>query len=97
MAIRALVVPSLVAASPMQQRPRLEFLVRVKVKPTLATLGFRSRIPGKPKHLVAAVGKSNQILLQRIDAERVGNLVIMQFSLGTVGAHNKFVTNTREY
>ena len=92
----ALVIPSLVAAGPVQQRPRLELLVRVEVEPALATLGLRSRIPGKPEHLVAAVGKSNQILLQWIDAECVCNLVVMQFSVGTVGAHHEFVADARE-
>jgi hypothetical protein len=46
-----------------QQRARLELFIGVKVKPALAALVLWAGILGQPEHLVAAVGKSDQILL----------------------------------
>ena len=86
MAVGALVIPVLVAAGPVQQRSRLELFVGVEVEPSLATLVLRTRVPGEPEHLIAPVGKSDQILLQWIDAERMGDFVVVQRSVGTVGS-----------
>jgi hypothetical protein len=46
------------------------------MEPALAALLFRVAIPGDAERLIAPPGKGDQVLLQRIDPEGVGDLVI---------------------
>src|SRR5262245_41448470 len=58
----------------MQNVVVLDLLIRVEVKPALAALSLRPAVPGDRQRLQPAVGKLNQILLERIDAEGVFDL-----------------------
>ena len=66
------------------------------MKPPLAALVFRPAVPGDAERLVAAAWHGYQILLQRLDAERIGDLVIMQRAVGTVDPHHELVAPTEE-
>src|SRR5262249_1628144 len=71
MALGAHEVPVLIQSRPMQHVVVLDLLVRVEMEPALAALLFRARVPGDRERLQAAVGKFDEILLQRIDPEGV--------------------------
>src|SRR5215472_7707271 len=89
MAIGALVVPGLVAPGPMQSTAGFELLLGIEVEPMLAALLSRPAIPGDAERLITPAGKCDQVLLQRIDAECIGDLIIVQRAIGTVGEHNE--------
>jgi hypothetical protein len=57
------------------------------VEPALAALLFRAAVPGEP-----SAGHGDQVLLQRINPEGVGDLVIVQPAVGTGCMHHKLVT-----
>src|ERR1700751_5130940 len=60
------------------------------MKPAFASLLFGSRVPSDSEALQAATGKGNEILLEGEDAERVGELVILELASGPVGANIMF-------
>ncbi|MOA24925.1 hypothetical protein D3C78_1456230 [compost metagenome] len=61
----------------------------VEVEPALPAGTGRAAVPGDGQGLQAAVGKLHQILLQRLDAEGVADLVVAQLAVGAVGAHEE--------
>ena len=63
----------------------LDLLVRIEMEPALAALLLRPAVPGDRQRLQAAVGKLDQVLLQRIDAERVLDLEVGELAVGPVG------------
>ncbi len=86
----ALVIPVLVDAGPVQRIAGAKFSVGIEMKPALAALGRWPRVPGDSQSLQAAVGQGDQILLQRRDAEGVGDVEIGQFAVGAIGADPEF-------
>jgi len=81
-AVGALVIPSLVAPSPVQRATRLELLIGVEMKPAFAAFFFRAAVPCDAERLITPSGKGNQVLLQRIYPEGVGDPVIVQCAIG---------------
>src|SRR5688572_10110115 len=71
MALGAHEIPVLIELGPMQDVVRLDLLMGIEVKPALAALLLRARIPRQRQRLNAAVGKLDEILLQGIEAEDV--------------------------
>ena len=67
-----------------------DLLVRIEMEPALAALVLRPAVPGDRQRLQAAVGKLDQILLQRIDAERVLHLERGELAVGAVGLDQEF-------
>jgi hypothetical protein len=63
-------------------------LVRIQVVPALSAVGFRAAVPRDAERLVSAVGKPDQVLLQRVDAEHVRHVVVVQLPVGTIGPHD---------
>src|SRR5512139_410016 len=59
------------------------------MKPALAAGGLRPRIPTNAEGLQAPAGELDEILLQRIDAEGVGDAVLAQGAVGTVRTHEE--------
>jgi len=59
---------------------------RIEVEPALAARGLRPRVPGDRERLQPAVGKLDQVLLQRIDAEGVLDLEVGELSVPPVRA-----------
>src|SRR5208337_49608 len=64
-------IPVLVELRPVQDVVEADLLVRIEVKPALSALVLRPAVPAERQRLDAAVGKLHEILLERIDAERV--------------------------
>jgi len=85
-AFGALVVPRLLAPRPVEGIRRTERHVRVEMEPPLASLGARARVPREAQRLDPTVGEGHQILLERVDAERVGNLELTGLPVGALGA-----------
>ena len=96
MATGALVVPGLVAAGPVQWVTGLDLLSWVEVEPALAALLFRPAVPGDAERLQPLTGKSDQVLLQRIDAESVGDRIVVQCAIGAAGADHELVAIAEE-
>ena len=95
-AVGAHVVPGLVAPGPVQPIAGGQPLVGIEMEPALAALLLRAAVPRDAERLKAPAWHGNQVLLQRIDAERIGDLVIMQRAVGAVRAHHELVACARE-
>ena len=89
MAARALIVPGLVAPGPMQAIAGARDLAGIKGKPALTTLLFRTAVPSDPERLIAAARKGDQILLQRKNAEGVGDFIIMLRAVRPLCPHHE--------
>jgi hypothetical protein len=85
MALRAHEIPILVQLGPVQDVVVLDVLVRIEMKPALAAVALRAAVPGDREGLQAAVGKFDEILLQRLDAEGVFHLERGELAVGPVG------------
>ena len=96
MTIGAHVSPGLVSTGPVQPVTGRQLLIGVEVEPALTALLLRAAIPRNPERLEAPAGHSNQVLLQRINTERIRDLVIMQRAVGAVRAHHELVARARE-
>src|SRR5262249_60658398 len=69
-ALRALVVPGLVASGPVEWVPGREPL-RVEREPALAARVPGASVPGQAQRLEPALGKGDEVLLKRPHPERV--------------------------
>ena len=64
----------------------------LEVEPPLPSFGRGSRIPGDIERLIAPIGKPDQVLLQRFDAERVRDLELGPLPGSTGGVDEKRFT-----
>jgi hypothetical protein len=96
MGVGALVVPGLVAAGPVQWVAGLELLTGIELEPALTTLVFGPAVPGDPERLQPAAGKGDQVLLQRIDPERIGDRIVVQRAIRAVCADHELVAIAEE-
>ena len=62
-----------------------DFLIGIEMEPALAALVLRPAVPGERERLQTSVGKLDQILLQRIDAEGVLDLEDGELAVGPIG------------
>src|SRR5271165_6218023 len=95
-AIGAHVVPVLVAPRPVQRIGTRYLLSGIEMEPALAVVLLAPRIPGHNEGLYSTVGKWDQILLQRRDTERIGEVVILRLAVGAVGADVKLAVFLEE-
>src|SRR5262249_3442195 len=79
------VVPILLRPGPVKLIAEVDLLAGIEMKPALPARGLGARIPGDAEGLQPAIGERDEILLQRIDAKSVLDLVITQLPIGTVG------------
>jgi len=84
MAIRAHVVPVLRAPRPVELVAVVDLLGGIEVKPPLAALRRRARVPGDGERLEASAGELDEVLLQRLEAERVLHLELCELPVGAV-------------
>ncbi len=91
MAVGAHVVPGLVRAVPVQPVAGAQRLVRIQMKPALAALILRPAVPRDPKRLKAAARHRDQILLQRENAEGIGDRKITHRTASGIRADHEFV------
>lgn len=59
---------------------------RVQVEPALPPRGLGARVPADVQRLKASVRKTDEVLLRRIDAEGLGDFVVVKLSFGAVGS-----------
>ena len=78
-------VPVLVQLGPVQDVAVLDLLVGIEMEPALAADVLRPAVPGDRQRLQPAVGKLDEILLQRIEAERVLDLERGELAVRPVG------------
>ena len=76
--------------------PACGFCFGIEVEPALAALILGPRVPGDAQRLQAAVGKGDQILLQRIDAEGVADLELAGPAVRPVGGDVEFAVALEE-
>ncbi|HVA76322.1 MAG TPA: hypothetical protein VNF27_00425 [Candidatus Binataceae bacterium] len=96
MTIRTHVVPVLIDSSPMPRVPIGDRFTGIKCEPSLTAARARAAIPGDAECLQSSAGHRDEILLQRIDTERVLDFVIMKRPIGTIGAHHELRATTKE-
>src|SRR5690606_4406074 len=72
MTARAARVPVLEGAGPVQRVCVIDLLVGVEAIPALAAFGGGPAVPGDAERLQPSVRKFDEVLLERIDTERVG-------------------------
>src|SRR5262245_34066217 len=86
-AVRAHEVPVLLTPGPVQLVAVPDVFARVEMEPALPARALRPGVPGNRERLDAPSWQLNQILLQRIDTERVLDLEVGQLAVRSVGAH----------
>ena len=96
MAFGAHEVPVLIELGPMQDVVVFDVLFRVEVKPALAALVLGPRIPGERERLHAAVGKFDEVLLQRIEAEGVFHFERGELAVRPVGLDEELAVLAKE-
>ena len=69
----------------------------VESEPALATLCRGARVPRGGHRLNTAVGKIHEVLLKRIDAERVADHVVMMLAVGALRVHDELVATAKEH
>src|SRR5262249_12899666 len=82
-------VPILIELGPVQDVVVLDLLIRVEVEPALAALVLRPGVPGERQRLYPSVGKLDEILLQRVDTERVLDFEDGERSIRSVGLYEE--------
>jgi hypothetical protein len=85
MAIGALVVPVLVDAGPVLRVARLQLAIGIEMEPALTACFLRPRVPRDTQRLQPPAGKLDQVLLQRMDTERVLDLEVGELPVRAVG------------
>ena len=95
-AIGAHEVPVLRALRPVQLVAEIQLLVRILAEPALTARGFRARVPAHRQCLQASARQLDQVLLKRLDTERVLDFEIGELAVGSVGAHEELVVAPEE-
>jgi hypothetical protein len=72
-----------------QRIAEVDPFVGVEVEPALAAGGGGARVPAEAQRLQPPVGHLDEVLLQRVDAERVGDAIVVHRAVGTVGADDE--------
>ena len=76
-AIGAHEVPVLQWAGPVQDVAVVDLFVGVEMEPPLASRGGGSAVPGDAQGLITSIRKSDEILLERVYAKGIGDLVVV--------------------
>ena len=95
-ALRAHEIPVLVQLGPVQHVVVLDLLARIEMEPALPALLLRPGVPGDRERLQPAVGKFDEILLQRIDAEGVLYFKRGELAVRPIGLDKKLAVLAEE-
>ncbi len=68
----------------MQRIGGSDALIRVQMEPSLPPVSDGTTVPGDPERLIATARELYQILLQRLDAERIGDFVCFEHTRRTL-------------
>ncbi|XUM19963.1 hypothetical protein ACRAVF_20185 [Bradyrhizobium oligotrophicum S58] len=74
----------------------LDRFIGREMKPALPALVRRPAVPSDRQGLNAPVGKDDQILLQRIDTERIFDFEHGKLAIGTVGLDQELAVLSKE-
>jgi hypothetical protein len=85
-AVGAHEVPVLLPPRPVQLVAVVDALAGIEVEPALPALLLRACVPGDRKGLNVAARQLDEVLLQRIHAERVADLEVRELAVRAVGA-----------
>src|SRR5450631_1020319 len=85
MALRTHEIPILIEPGPMQHIVVADLLVRIEVKPALTAFVRRPAIPRNRQRLQSAIGKLDEVLLERIDTERILDLEGRNLAVRAIG------------
>ena len=88
-AVGAHEVPVLRAPRPVQLVAVVDLVEWIDMEPALAAPRLRPRVPRDRQRLQLASGELDQVLLQRIDAERVLHVEVLDAAAGVVGARDE--------
>jgi len=80
-------IPIHCRSCPVQGISMVDFLIRIEMEPALSALCLCAAIPGNRQCLQATIGEGDQVLLQRIMTEGVGDWKFSLFSIGTISAY----------
>ncbi len=94
--VRAHEVPVLVGPGPVQRVGVRNLLFRVEMKPALAALLRGPRVPHHVQRLQTPPRKRNQVLLERRDAEGVGDRILVELAVGPVGPREELALPLEE-
>ena len=83
-ALRAHEVPVLVRAGPMEHIVVRDRFLRIEVEPALPAFLRRARVPHHVQRLIAAAREGDEVLLERVHAEGVRDLVVVHRAVGAV-------------
>ena len=78
-------IPVLVEFGPVQRIAAGDLAIGIEMKPALATLIFGPAVPRDRQRLNSAIGKGDQILLQRLDAKSVFDLKHAELAVRPIG------------
>ena len=95
-ALGALEVPRLLPARPVKRVRRPERLVGIEVKPALTALGPGPRVPGQAQRLEPTARERDEVLLEGIDAEGIGDLELTGLAVRPVGANEELAVAAEE-
>jgi len=83
-------VPGLVDPGPMQRITSLRRLIGIEMEPALPALIGGPGVPRGAERLDPAVRQRDQILLQRVDAEGVADLEVVEVPIRRIGGDEEF-------
>ena len=96
MALGALEVPRLLAARPVKRARGAQRFVGVEVEPALTALRPGPRVPCQAEGLEPTPGERDEVLLEGIDAEGVGDLELAELAVRPVGADEELPVAAEE-
>jgi len=91
-ALGALGVPRLRGPGPVERARRAGIDVGIQVEPALTTLLRGPRVPGQGQHLVPTAGEADDVLLQRLHAQRVHDLEVGEGPVAALRPDEETVT-----
>src|SRR5215472_11301474 len=81
---------------PVQRVAGFELLAGIELEPALTALLFRPAIPGDAKRLQPPAWKRDEVLLQRIDPEGVGDRIVVERNVRAIRADHEPVAIAKE-
>src|SRR5271168_3711086 len=90
------IVPGLVPPRPMHWIGGRQFPIRVELEPALTTVFPPAAVPGDTQRLKPAAGKADQVLLQGINPESEGNLIVVWLSVSAFRSHHEGLAGAAE-
>ena len=96
MTVDAIGIPVVLTPRPVELVLRSGAVTRREREPALTALDGGAGVPGDGERLHASPGELHEVLLERIDAERPADLVIVQRAVFAVGVHEVAIAAAEE-